>query len=495
MDNTLGSALRDMDTPRICVVGDFMLDTYVQGQVNRVSPEAPIPVLDVDEKSHRPGGAGSVVTMLRALDADVSCVGTVGEDTAARELRTELGNLGATVEGLLCCKDRPTTLKTRYMGYVHSAGRGMRQIVRVDQEVTEPIGRDVARNVRDEVQKQIPHADLLLIQDMAKGLLDVQLLQELISDASEHDLPVIVDPDREKDYAGYRGASCILPNRQEAQNATGIELTGEEDYRKAARNFVENLDLQCAVITLDREGMFYRTEGGEEHHVSTKPRSVLDVTGAGDMVAAVMSLGLATGMSPHQSVRMANTAAGLEVSRQGATPITRIELLAELDTEFSPSSRKIKDRTELQDILNRHRERGESIAFTNGVFDLLHLGHVELIRFTSRQADCTVVALNSDSSVRQIKGPSRPINPEDIRAQTVASMSNVDYVVTFDEPSVLPLIKELRPDVLVKGGDYEPSGVVGYDFVTSYGGQVKLAPQVEGLSTTELIRRIQEGGR
>jgi D-beta-D-heptose 7-phosphate kinase/D-beta-D-heptose 1-phosphate adenosyltransferase len=490
MHEELNALLDRVGRPRICVVGDVMLDTYVWGQVSRVSPEGPIPILHVDRTDHRPGGAGSVTAMLRALEADVACVGVVGEDATAGELRAELESIGADATGLLPAHDRPTTRKTRYLGYVHSAGRGLQQIVRVDEEVTDPIPGDVAEDVLEQVRAELETADLLLIQDMAKGLFTPPLLQDIIRAGREAGRPVVVDPGRDRDYDSYRGATCLLPNRQETERAMGMTLRDEGAYQTAARRLVGELDLQAAVVTLDREGMFYATHDGEERHVATNPRSVLDVTGAGDMVATMIALALAGELRMRQAVELSNIAAGMEVSRQGAAPVSRAELIAELEAELSPAQTKIKSRQELDRILAERRQRGETVAFTNGVFDLLHLGHVELIRFASRQADILVVGVNSDESTRKGKGESRPIVPQDVRARTLASFPNVDYVVIFDEKSVLPLVQKVRPDVLVKGGDYDKTGVVGWEFVESYGGQVMVSPKVEGLSTTEIIRRI-----
>lgn len=495
MHEELYSLLDSLGRPRVCVVGDLMLDTYVWGQVSRVSPEGPIPVLHVDRTDHRPGGAGSVAAMLRALQAEVVCVGVVGEDPTAAELRRELEAIGADPCGLLPSHDRPTTRKTRYLGYVHSAGRGMQQIVRVDEEVTEPIPGEVAENVLERVREELKQADLLLVQDMAKGLFTPELLQDVIRAGRDAGRPVVVDPGRERDYSSYRGATCLLPNRQETENAMGLTLGDEESYRTAARRLVGELDLEAAVVTLDREGMFYATRDGDERHVATNPRSVLDVTGAGDMVATMMALALSVGAGIRHAVELSNIAAGMEVSRQGAAPVSRAELIAELQAELSPAQTKIKSRQELDRILAERRQRGETVAFTNGVFDLLHLGHVELIRFASRQADILVVGVNSDESTRKGKGESRPIVPEEVRARTLASFPNVDYVVIFEEKSVLPLVKEVRPEVIVKGGDYGKKGVVGWEFVESYGGQVMVSPRVEGLSTTEIIRRIGDNNQ
>ncbi len=494
MYEELYELVQGLREPRICVVGDLMLDTYVWGSVGRISPEGPIPVLLVEQREHRPGGAGSVAAMLCALGARVWIVGVVGEDDAAGKLRAGLQAAGADASGLVTCPGRPTTLKTRYLGYVRTAGRGVQQIVRVDEEVTDPITPQQARAVLASVRERLPEAGLLLIQDMAKGLFTKDLLREVIRMGREAGKPVVVDPVRDKDYSAYRGATCLLPNRFEAEAATGMTLAGEEHYRAAARKLLRELDLEAAIITLDREGMFYVTAGGEERHVPTRPQVVVDVTGAGDMVAAVIGLALATGAPVRGAVELANIAAAMEISRQGAAPISRAELMLELQAESSPALRKIKSRQELMQILSERRRAGQAVAFTNGVFDLLHLGHVELIRFARAQADCLVVGLNSDRSVRELKGPERPINTQEVRAQTLAGLPNVDYVVIFDEASVLALIKEIRPDVLVKGADYGREGVVGREFVESYGGQVKLAPRVEGLSTTELIRRITQDG-
>ncbi|MFW6457694.1 MAG: PfkB family carbohydrate kinase [Planctomycetota bacterium] len=490
MHDDLYRLLNHMGQPRICVAGDMMLDTYIWGEVSRVSPEGPIPVLHVDRKRNRPGGAGSVAAMLRALEAEVASVGVVGEDQTARDFRRELESLGVDSSGLVTCPTRPTTRKTRYLGYVHSAGRGLQQIVRVDEETTEHVSETVEARLLDQVNRQMVGCDLLLIQDMAKGLFSGKLLNRIIQTANKARCPIVVDPDRMKDYTVYSGATCMLPNRQETEHATGLSLTDEDSYRSAAHQLLSDVNLGAAVITLDREGMYYATRSGDERHIGTNPRSVLDVTGAGDMVVSMMALALAEGAEIRHAVELANLAAGMEVSRQGATPISRAEVLTEMQAESSPAQTKIKSREELDAILTERRQGGETVALTNGVFDLLHLGHVELIRFASKQADLLVVGVNSDTSTKKGKGDERPIVPEDTRARTIAAFPNVDYVVVFDEKSVLPLIQKIRPDILVKGGDYGKKGVVGWQFVESYGGQVKLAPEVDGMSTTELISRI-----
>ena len=489
-EKQLHELLAGLGRPMVCVVGDFMLDTYVWGRVSRVSPEGPIPVLLAVHREHRPGGAGSVASMLCALGAQVSCVGVAGQDEAGRELRRRLQAAGANTSGLVTCDGRPTTLKTRYLGYVQSAGRGQQQMLRVDEETVRPISAAQTKEVLAKVNRLAKDADVVLIQDMAKGLCSPKLLHAIIREAASRKTPVLVDPERGEDYTPYKGATCLVPNRFEAETAAGLPMDLPEQWSKAARRLLRKLSLKAVVIKLDRDGMFFATAGGEERHMPTRARDVTDVTGAGDMVAAVMAMAMAADAPLEQGIELANFAAGIEVTRHGAAAISRAELLEEIEGETDPAKRKIKTRHQLSEILAERRARGQKIVFTNGCFDLLHLGHVELIRHARRQGDCLVVGVNSDRSARQLKGPGRPINSQDVRARTLASLSDVDYVVVFDEVSVLPLIRDVRPDVLVKGGDYDKKGVVGWEFVESYGGQVKLAPQVRGLSTTELIRKI-----
>jgi len=470
-----------------------MLDIYVRGRVERVSPEGPIPVLHVDERRQRPGGAGSVANMLSALGSRVLCCGVRGADRGGEELEKQLLEAGCNVEGLFEAKDRPTTLKTRYMGYVHSAGRGLQQMLRADEESTSPVCSAIQAKIKEHISRVLPDIDLLLIQDMGKGMFTPRLLEEIIDECRKQDKLVVVDPSIHQEYGAYHGSTCILPNRMEAEKATGMAVGNKNDYSRVAGEFIKSLDLDFAVITLDREGMFFADRKGNESLMPTRPRSVIDVTGAGDMVAAMLVLSLACGMSIKDAVQLANTAAGMEVSRQGATAITKGEILAELRSQAEPCLDKIKTENEITQIAARIRECGESVAFSNGVFDILHLGHIELIRFSAAQADRLIIGMNSDRSVREYKGGGRPVTPEQIRARTLAAMPNVDYVVIFDDPSVHSLIEKVQPDVLIKGGDYaRKEDVVGWGIVEKRGGRVLRAPHIEGYSTTELIRKIKE---
>jgi len=482
--------LKRAGRPRICVIGDMMLDTYVWGDVARISPEGPIPVLSVRRREHRPGGAGSVTAMLSALGAEVLPVGIVGSDSAAALLQKELQDAGADPSGLIPCASRPTITKTRFLGYVQSAGRALQQIVRVDEEVTDPLSPREAAIVHKAANAAVDRADLVVLQDMGKGLLDAALIAEIVRRAADGGKPVLVDPERTDDYSPYAGATCVLPNRVEAEMATGVPMHSEDDYRRAARMLLEQLALEGVVIKLDREGIYFATAEGQEKHITTQAREVADVTGAGDMVTAAFSFAKAAGADYATAVNLANFAAGLEVGMHGATPLPRGQLMESILAEMQPTARKIVPRSSVGALAEGLRGAGKKIAFTNGCFDLLHLGHVQLLAYSRAQADVLIVGLNSDDSARRLKGPGRPVNSEQVRSQILASMSDVDYVVLFDEESVLALVKQVRPDVLIKGGDYTVEGVVGHEFVQSYGGQVKLAPQAKGFSTTELIKRI-----
>ena len=484
--------LKGLGRPKVCVVGDLMLDAYVWGDVSRVSPEGPIPVVRVERKENRPGGAGSVAAMLSALGAEVLCVGAIGEDAEGAALKEELASRQINVEGLICCPGRPTTVKTRYMGYVQSAGRALQQIVRVDEELCDPLGEAEARQLLEQVAICADAADLLVTQDMKKGLFTRSILQEILKTAGDKGKAVLVDPELGDDYSPYAGATCIMPNRFEAQRATGLDLSSEADYAEAASRLLGELSLKAVVIKLDREGIYFATDSGQQRHITTTAREVADVTGAGDMVAAAIGLVLAGGGDYEMAVNLANIAAGMEVSRHGAATIARAELLDQLQSLLDPPARKIKTRQEIRGILDTKRQQNQRIAFTNGCFDLLHLGHISLIQYARSEGEVLVVGVNSDRSIREIKGPGRPINSEDVRTRVLAALSDVDYVVLFDEASVLPLIEQIRPDVIVKGSDYDKDGVVGAEFVESYGGEVKLAEHLPGYSTSELIRKISQ---
>ncbi len=482
--------LESAGRPRVCVVGDVMLDTYVWGDVSRISPEGPIPVIHAGRTEHRPGGAASVAAMLGELGAEVALVGLTGQDAAADALRRDLEQLGIAFGGLVASSSRPTTTKTRYLGYVQSAGRALQQLLRVDDEVTDRLSDTERRAVSDAIGRAASSCDVLVLQDMGKGLFDDGLLRETIEGARQAATPVGVDPERAEHYARYRNATCVLPNRYEAQLATGRRLQTEQDYRSAAEFLLDELALEAALIKLDREGVYCATADGLRRHIGTQVREVADVTGAGDMVTAAFCVALAAGARYGQAAALANFCGGMEVSRRGATPLPRRQVLEALRKAVDPVATKIVPREDVEQLAAALRSQGRRIAFTNGCFDLLHLGHVQLLGYAGRQGDVLIVGLNTDASARRLKGPGRPINSQEVRSRVLAALADVDYVVLFEEESVLPLIRQVRPHVLIKGADYDRTGVVGHEFVESCGGEVRLAPVAEGFSTTEIIRKV-----
>ncbi len=491
MHSKLIQILSDIKSPTVMVVGDLMLDRYVWGEVNRISPEAPIPVINVTQEELRPGGAGAVITNLTHLGAKVFCTGILGKDPAGQDLLRIIKDLGVDTSGIFTESERPTTVKTRIMGQLHAAGRAVQQLLRIDYEKTHPVPKTIEDKVLDYVGANLHRCDAVAISDMNKGLLTERLLSAIAGLGQTAGKPVIVDPRVNRNCSSYRGVTAVTPNRHETEIMTGINISGPEDLKNAGDKLVSELDLQCAVITLDKDGIFLYQRDGTSQILPTDPREVYDVTGAGDMILSMITFVVAGGFSFVEAARLANVAAGIEVRKIGVVPVSKEEMLRELSGNHS-ALEKIQAVKKLKKILDKHRTRGERIVFTNGCFDLLHRGHVEYLGFARNQGELLVVGLNSDRSVSDMKGPGRPVLPEQDRARILAALEDVDYVVLFDEPTPEKLIKEVRPDVLVKGEDWREKGVVGREFVESCGGKVVLAPFVEGISSTDIISNIVE---
>jgi len=490
--------VEDLGRPRILVVGDLILDRYVFGDAERISQEAPIQVLKVAHEETRLGGAGAVVNNLRTLGAEVQVFGVVGDDDDGKLIRQELERIGAETTGVFDAEDgRPTTHKTRFVG--RAQHRIPQQVLRVDWEEV----NDISSNDHDRIATGFQRVlmenrpDAVLLSDYGKGVLTPDLVAKFIDVVAEADppVPVVVDPLNAADYTKYRGATVLTPNRLEAEVASGVRLAGDDvaALEQAAATLVETVGLEALVITLDKAGAYLRRrEEACGRLVPTRPRHVYDNAGAGDMVVAVMALAMAGGADLGQAVALANVAGGLEVEKFGVQPVSREEMILDLLGEARRSGDKVRTTETLLVDLGRHRARGETVAFTNGCFDLLHAGHIEYLDFASRQGDVLVVGLNSDRSVRSIKGPERPLCPEAERARVLSALEAIDYIVLFDEDTPQRLIEAVQPDVLVKGEDWRDKGVVGREVVEGRGGRVVLAPLVKGLSTTELVRRIRE---
>ncbi|HUU91419.1 MAG TPA: D-glycero-beta-D-manno-heptose 1-phosphate adenylyltransferase [Phycisphaerae bacterium] len=491
MYRQLVQIVEQLGRPRLLVVGDLILDRYVYGDAERISPEAPIQILRADEAESRLGGAGSVVANLRALGAGVSVFSVVGRDAAGDDVRRELNDAGARTGGVLRLADRPTTIKTRFVG--RAQHRHPQQVLRVDQEDTRPVSRQVEDRLLSKIEPALRTADGVVLSDYNKGVLTPRLTQAIIRLARRRKVPVVVDPIKAPDYSKYRRATLLTPNRAETELASGVSLTGRDAVRRAAKQLLNGLALEALVVTLDREGAWLAARGRPGRMVPTRLRPVYDVTGAGDMVISVIAVALAAGAPLLDAVRLANVAGGLEVMKFGVQTVSRDEIVAELVEESRRSGDKLRTLDALLADLARHRARGETVAFTNGCFDLIHAGHIEYFDFAGRQGDVLVVGLNSDRSIRALKGPERPICPQEQRARVLSAIEVIDYIVIFDDDTPQKLIEAVRPDALIKGEDWRHKGVVGREFVESHGGRVVLAPLLKGLSTTDLVNRIRGG--
>ncbi len=486
---SLAELLCQQRRPRLLVVGDLMLDRYTWADCTRISPEAPVPVLQTGRRENRLGGAGSVAAMAARLDAEVCLAAVVGADSAGRRLLRLLQQAQIDAQSVLCLPDRRTTVKHRLLG--RSQGRTPQQLLRLDREESRPIDAAAANRLLEAVWQRLDWADCILLSDYGKGVCSGAFVPQLVAIARSAGTPVLADPARSADYRRYAGCRCLLPNRVEAGLALGMKIAAVQDGLTAAKRLLD-FGVQSAAVKMDRDGIVWTDGQQEARHFPARPREVHDVTGAGDMVLAALGYAIASGADWPTALELANLAAGLEVARIGCTPIHRTELRTELVRlgGIEASRAKILPLELLLSELAYWRAKGRRIVLTNGCFDLLHPGHLSTLEFAKQAGDVLVAAVNTDRSVRELKGPSRPILPQDDRARMLAALACVDYVVLFDSASVLPVIQRIRPDVLVKGGKEGLAGVVGREFVLSYGGQVLLAPAAADYSTTALIDQV-----
>ena len=482
-----------LDRPRdrhVLVVGDFMIDRYLYGDAERISPEAPVPVLRVVRQEEALGGAASVVADVAALGAHAHCVGVLGDDDAAARLRTLLTKTGADASGLVAVRGRPTTLKTRLIGLAQHRHR--QQLIRIDDESNDPVDAQAVDTLLAQVARLLPACHVVCIEDYDKGVVTARLAQSVIELARRAGRQVLVDPASVTDYSRYAGATVVTPNRTETEKVTGLCLRQMSAVRKAAPKILAACRTEYVCVTLDAEGAVLIGPGGDCEHIPTKTRDVYDVTGAGDEVLAAMAVAVAAGGTLREAVALANVAGGLEVEKFGCVPITRDEVVGEILLEHAKSLGKVRTLEQLLPELARRRTRHETVAFTNGCFDILHAGHVASFAFCKQHARILVVGLNCDASVRRLgKDANRPYVRQEDRAAVLAALADVDYVVIFDDDTPQRLIEAIRPDVLVKGRDWAGKTVVGQDIVEQHGGQVLLAPLVEGRSTTAIIDRIR----
>ncbi len=486
MNRSLPEVLSKLGSPRLLVVGDLVLDRYLTGYVDRISPEAPIQVLRVEETIERMGGAGSVAKNVAVLGAHTILLGAVGDDAAASRLRELAEQGGIVLDAVVEC-GRRTAVKTRHLAHSHSTAQ---QVLRVDEETVAPVTTEAEAQLRDRIAAHVGDADAVIVSDYGKGALTDAVLRDLIQDAREAGTPVLVDP-KGADFARYRGATCLTPNRPETRLATDIEVDDLTAADRAADALLAELELDFALVTLDRDGMYVKEAGHDGVHLPTTPREVFDVTGAGDMVISVLGMALAGGATPREAAALANVAAGLEVEHVGVVPVTRDEIAARLTVDGEGAVAKHVERSDVARLAKRLRASGKRIVFTNGCFDIIHAGHVRYLAEARSHGDVLVVGLNADESVRRLKGDGRPLNVEQDRIEVLAALAVVDYVVVFEEDVPTPLVELVEPDVLVKGADWADKGVEGRDIVEARGGRVVLVDLHEGRSTTGLVDRIR----
>lgn len=472
--------VRKIKPAPILVAGDVMVDEYILGDVERISPESPVPVVVARDRLRRLGGAGNVVRNLVSLGGKVALFGTVGKDEAGEWFRNHCESRSIETFWLKDDPGRPTTIKTRVVAR-------NQQIVRIDEEYARELDGSLEDAIVAEIKKVVPQVWSIIISDYGKGFLTSRVLAALLESGQKNGLPTIVDP-KGMDYRRYKGASYITPNIREASMASGVEIRDRASLIMAGRILLDHAEAEGIIVTRGREGMTLITRK-KDLDFRVKPVEIVDVTGAGDTVVSALALALASGLPIEEAIELANLAASLVVSRFGAAWATLDEISESL--RGSTYGRKKYAQHAIGAVLRNHRIQGHSIVFTNGCFDLFHVGHLEILRRAASFGDVLVVGVNSDGSVARIKGQGRPIIGEAERVELLSALSFVHYVVVFEEDTPLNLIKEVRPDILVKGEDWQGKQVVGEEVVTARGGRVAFVAHVPGVSTSEILRKIR----
>ena len=473
----------------VLVVGDVMIDRYIVGDVDRISPEAPVPVLRQGREYSSPGGAANVAMNLAGLGLKTTIAGFVGADGYAGELRNLLRSAGVDAT-FLVESELPTIAKTRVVSRTQ-------QLMRIDVESRDQYPSADCTTLKSRAVAAVADVDAVILSDYAKGSLSETLCQAVIRAARLKGIPVLADP-KTRDLAKYSGATTICPNLHELSTATGVDPHRVEDLLQAGRDLLVNLHIDFLTVTMSDKGIrVLQRNGAEEYHSPARAREVFDVSGAGDTVIATLAAALAGGLKIESAVELANVAAGIVVAKVGTVPIAAHEIVSELTVSGGVNSTEkvLLDRARAIARVEEWRASGETIVFTNGCFDLLHIGHITLLEDCRRFGSKLVVAMNTDRSVSALKGPARPIVGENERTRVMGALASVDLVTLFDEETPLELIRAMKPDVLVKGGDYAVETVVGHEEVLAAGGRVEIVPTVEGFSTTNILKKMVEGSK
>ena len=470
----------------ILVIGDLMIDEYVWGEVDRISPEAPVQVVSVLRDSVTLGGAGNVVNNLVALGARVAVAGVLGAGANADLLMKMFRELGVDTAGVTQDPTRPTTKKTRIIG-------GHQHVLRIDRETKQEISEEQVNTLVRFAKDRIAAFDLILISDYGKGLLSETLLRQIIDVANQNKKRIIVDP-KGLNFRKYAGATAITPNKKEASLAAGIEIVDDASLEAAGEKLLRDIPVQMVLMTCGKEDMVLFEQGKEPYRIMIgEARQVFDVSGAGDTVVSVLGLGLASGCSFRQAAALANVAAGIVVEKVGTATVSIKELQSALEPSIEALATKQKTLSDLILIIDRLRAGGKTIVMTNGCFDLLHVGHIKLLSASKKMGDVLIAAIDDDESVRALKGKDRPIIAAQERIRIISALDCVDYVTLFSTRELGDLIEALRPDVLTKGSNYTNETVLGREIVEKFGGRVALIPMTEAVSSTGVINQIKQG--
>ena len=465
--------------PNILVIGDLMIDHYLWGSCDRISPEAPVQVVNVKKESSVLGGAGNVINNLVTLGSVVDVISVIGNDSVANELKSLLEKIDVPTSNLVVENNRKTSKKSRLIA-------SQQQVLRYDMESIDDINENSHKQIIQTLEKNIDKYSSIILSDYGKGVLTTNLTKEIIKIANKNSIKVLVDP-KGKDYSKYKGSYTLTPNKKEAMEATNIDIKDESSLIEALKSLKTQCELEVSLITLSEQGIAIFDD-----ELTIKPtvaREVYDVTGAGDTVIASIAFALGNNLDIKDAIYFANLAAGVVVGKIGSATTTLDEIYEyEYSLHKSNSTSHIKTFDEIKTLSSKLHNQGKKIVFTNGCFDILHVGHVKYLEVAKSYGDVLILGLNADSSVRKLKGPTRPINTQDDRAYILASLESVDYVVIFEEETPYELIKLIKPHVLVKGGDYEGKEVVGQEIAD----ELKLVQFVDGKSTTNTIKRIQE---
>ncbi len=471
------------DRCHVLVVGDLMIDEYLWGEVDRISPEAPVQIVAVDSEDYTLGGSGNVINNIAALGAKVTAAGVIGTGRNGQLVLQKFKELGVDTAGVVQEPDRPTTMKTRIIA-------ANQQVLRIDRETKKAISDATLDKLAGYIENKVPGVDVILISDYGKGVITNTLMSRLIAAARKHNKITIADP-KGLDFSKYSGVSLLTPNKKEAARASGIEIVDESTLAESGRKILETVDINKLLITCGQDGMVLFQQNKAPCKISAEARQVYDVSGAGDTVLAVLGLGIAAGKSFEDSTTLANTAAGLVVGKVGTATISRQELTAALLPTRDSTIFKHKRLSDLPALVQELRKQGKRLVLTNGCFDLLHAGHILLFSASKQLGDVLIVAIDDDDSVKALKGPGRPVIRAEERVRIISALDTVDYVVLFSSEELESLIKIIRPGVLTKGSNYTSEKVLGGKLVERLGGRVALIPITENISSTSIINNIK----